>query len=242
MECALSAAAEIRRTVDVFIDKALSPAARSAALARAAREGVAELVRSGQASPTYRVFVDGVEGAAEERVKPEGVITYLFGNLNVAAQFGLSFLKARSPAKSGRYRESFAFAFFTSGGVALTGPGRDRRGRFTSQDGKVVGGRMVPADQVNFAKITGDVTEIVIFNRQPYSRRVDVQMDGRQPIKFNVAPDLFTDAAREINKRFGGSVEASRIYSITFPGQYVVKGGNRPGQRVQSPALIIHPR
>lgn len=238
----MSAAAQIRRTVDVFIDQALSPQARSGALARAARQGVAELVRSGRASPTYRRFVDGVEGVEEDRVKPDGQITYLFGNLNVASQFALSFLKARSPAKSGRYRESFVFAFFTSGGVALTGPGRDRKGRFTSQDGKAVGGRMVPADQVNFVKIGGDVTEIIIFNRQPYSRRVDVQMDGRRPIKFNVAPDLFADAAKEISRRFGASVEARRIYSVTFPGQPLVKRGSRAGQRVQSPALVISPR
>ncbi|KPF84526.1 hypothetical protein IP70_15640 [alpha proteobacterium AAP38] len=242
MEHALSAAAEIRRTVDVFIDQALSPQARSAALARAARQGVAELVRSGRASPTYRVFVDGREGEPEERVKPDGQITYLFGSLNVAAQFALSFLKARSPAKSGRYKDSFVFAFFTGGGVSLTGPGRDWRGRFTGQDGKAVGGRMVPADQVNFAKIGGDVTEIIIFNRQPYSRRVDVQMDGKAPLKFNVAPGLFEDAAREISKRFGASVEARRIYSVSFPGQPVVKRGSRSGQRVQSPALVISPR
>jgi hypothetical protein len=45
-----------------------------------------------------------------------------------------------------------------------------------------------------------------------------------------------------VRQRFGNSVQARRVYNLSFPGQYVLR---RPSQRgdsvVQSPALIISP-
>lgn len=50
--------------------------------------------------------VDGVEGAREEAVEPDGVITYFYPRLDAVVQFALETLFDLSPVLSGAYRSS----------------------------------------------------------------------------------------------------------------------------------------
>lgn len=95
----------IARNVRLFVDKALSPAARSVYLASEARRRRDELIQAGQASSVYRTFVDGTEGRSEDSVRQ--VITYKFSSLLQATNFALREAKARSPVDSGTYRNAW---------------------------------------------------------------------------------------------------------------------------------------
>jgi hypothetical protein len=206
--------AAFRRSVDVFLARSLSPQQQSAALAQTAKAGLAELIRSGQGSERYRRIVDGREGAAEEAVRPDGVIVYRFDRLAEAAAFALNYLQERSPRDSGDYRSSFYLG---------------------------LDGRFVPASRFNPATM-GQVDEIVIGNTQPYSRKLDVQLVGGQSLRVSMPPGIFSDAAAAVRRRFGNSVTAKRVYTMRFPGQYVIRSGRNKGRPVESPALVISAR
>jgi hypothetical protein len=206
--------AAFRRSVDVFLARALSPQQQSAALAQAAKAGVADLIRSGRAPEQYRRIVDGREGAAEESVRPDGVIVYRFDQMAAAAAFALGFLQQRSPRDSGAYRASFYLG---------------------------LDGRFVPAARFNPVTM-GEVSEIVIGNMQPYSRKLDVQLVGGQSLRVSVPSGIFSDAAAAVRRRFGNSVTAKRVYTMRFPGQYLLRAGRNQGRPVESPALVISAR
>lgn len=197
----------------IFVDEELGPAARSARLAQAAREGVANLIREGRASPNYRRFVDGQEGAQEATVKPDGVIVYEFSYIAEVIIFALAFLRARSPVASGRFRESFVVS---------------------------IDGRPIPAAAFNPRSVPL-AAEVIIYNSQPYGRKIDVQIVGGKPLRFSVPAGLYADAVRAIRRQFGNAMTAERLYSINHPGQYILRRGKKRGQRVQSPALVISP-
>lgn len=222
-------AADFRRSVDVFLSRALSPEAQSAALARVARAGVADLVASGRAPPRYRTFVDGREGRDESTVRPDGVIAYVFDRMPEIAAFALAFLRERSPVgggEDGHYRDSFWFG---------------------------LDGRFVPAERFN-PKTMGPVSEVIIGNTRPFNRKVDVQTVGRRTLRFSVPAGLYDDAAAAVRGRFGNSVTAKRVYNMRFPGQYRLqqtqfRTGTRShnvrrwaGTLVESPAIVITAR
>lgn len=98
------------RTVRLFRDRTLSPEALSSVLAGAARRIRDGLIESGEASRTFRTFVDGREGAIEESVRPDGAIVYRFAAIGEAAAFCLAFCMARSPRDSGAYRNAWIVA------------------------------------------------------------------------------------------------------------------------------------
>jgi hypothetical protein len=209
------------RSVDVFLSRELSPQAMSAALAKAADEGTAELIRTRRASPRFKRFVDGVEGAAAGSVKPGGIIVDQFIYLGDAAAFALAYLQGRSPVLSGDFRGSFVLGLSSAVGG----------------DGK-----FVKATSFNPDAVSADVVEIIIGNTQPYNRLVDVQLEGGRRARFKVPADIYSDAAKAITRRFGNFVNAFRRYDVRFPGQYVLRGSRRGGKPVQSPALVIQVR
>jgi len=204
-------ASAFARTVDVFAAQNLSPAALSARLAETAREDVARLIASGRASPRYRRFVDGVEGAPETAVKPDGMILYRFDYMAEVAAFVLSFLEARAPKRTGEFSKSF----------------------YLGLDGK-----FVPARFFNPATM-GDVREIACGNMQPQARIADTQMVGTKRVRFSVPPGMFEDAAQAVRSRFGNIVTAKRVYTLRWPGQYTLRTGKRAGKPVESPAVVI---
>lgn len=214
-----------RQQVRVFTDRHLTPQAQSKALAAAARSGRDELIRSGRAAPNYATWVDGQQDASEDTVKPGGAIVYRFQLLGEAAVFAMAFLRARSPVRGGTYRDSFRYAL-------------SEGGRGTGTASRYIGSRIVRPESFDPQKVGADVAEVILFNRQPYSRKVDVQMAGTQRLRFEVPPGLFDDAAAAIRRRFP-TLAARRVYSMEFPGQWRLKTGNRAGNLVQSPALVI---
>lgn len=178
----------------------------SARLAAVARSARDDLIGSGKSPPDYATFVDGREGASEDTARKQ--IVYQFNIIGAAAAFTLSFLRARSPLATGEYRDSFYLGI---------------NGRFVPQASFVAGS--VPFD-----------AEVTIGNTQPQSRKIDVQLDGSRTLHYSVPPGLFDNAVSAIKTQFGGTVTAKRVYSLSFPGQYVLRHG---GGAVQSPALVM---
>lgn len=86
---------------------AIAPAAIQAALADFARTELARSIASGEASPDYIRYVNGVQGAVEADVVPPGPILYVFSWWNDIIPFALQYLIERSPAASGRYKSSW---------------------------------------------------------------------------------------------------------------------------------------
>jgi hypothetical protein len=85
----------------------LEPAAINGALAAFARQELAKVIASGQASSVYEKYVNEVRGAAEETVKVPGGILYEFSSWGIVIDATIEELKKRSPSKSGRFRNSF---------------------------------------------------------------------------------------------------------------------------------------
>ncbi len=97
----------IRRDIELMIASTLSPAARSAAFAKFARSTLAEVKASNTRilgrEPPYNTYVDGVEGASEDQVKPEGRIIYEFELFSEVLAATLAALEEHSPRRSGRF-------------------------------------------------------------------------------------------------------------------------------------------
>lgn len=204
-----------RQQVQAYIAANLSPAARSRILADTARQGVADLVSSGQASPVYERWVDGVQDADESQVKGDGtgVIHYQFSYQAAAAVFALGFLMGRAPSRSGEFRQSFYFG---------------------------VDGRFIPATQFNPDSVAWN-SQVVIGNTQPYSRKVDVQLEGNRVLHFSVPSGMFDDCATAVAAKYRGVVQVKRVSNMRFPGQYILRDGTRRGNLVDSPAIVINP-
>lgn len=95
-------------SVSVQIDAAIAAttAAVQAAIALAARQADAEIMRTDPRPSLVVRHVDGREGAPEETVKPGGVIVYDYSRLDYVVAFALKTLFDLSPFKSGLYRDS----------------------------------------------------------------------------------------------------------------------------------------
>lgn len=102
----------ISQTVRVAMERGLSAEAMSERLARVARRKAAEAAARNAAvmgrAVLYETVVDGVKGASEDAVKPDGVILHEFaGALWIEAlRWMHEQIQAAAPVKSGRYREN----------------------------------------------------------------------------------------------------------------------------------------
>lgn len=205
-------------------------ARRIAALARRERDA---LIASGRASDRYETSVNGVRGAAEETIRPGGAIVYSFIPISRAVTFAVAFLIARSPPPSGRPPNAR---------TGKTGSFRD------TWMVSVAGAPPVLASSFDPAGIPAGA-EVLIFNEQPYARKVDVQMIGPKKLHFSVPPLIIADAVKALRKEFGASIQARRVYNIDFPGQYRLKNPQfrgktgrvvrKAGSLVETPALSI---
>lgn len=198
--------------IEIFAREHASPEAVSRAIAKAAREGTAELIATGRASPRFTRYVDGQEGVAPEAVRPNGVIIDVFETMGEIISFALGYLRKRAPGSD--FQEAF----------------------FLGLDGK-----MVPASAFN-PNTLGPVETVFIGNSLPYNRLVDVQLAGTQKVRWSVPDDMYRDCAQAIDRRFGNTVNAYRNYNIDFPNKYRLLTGPRRGKPVQSPALMIEVR
>jgi hypothetical protein len=112
----------IRRTTRLDVDAGFPPEVRRARFAALARENRDRYIAAGQAAPVYTTFVDGVKGAAEERVRLDGVIVYRFSPLGPATLFAVTTAIKLSPVKSGAYRRAW---FVSVDGRRYAGDFRD---------------------------------------------------------------------------------------------------------------------
>lgn len=143
----------ISRSIELTMQRHLSPEARSARLAAYAKERLAEAQATNRQAlgqvPPHDTYVDGRQGAAVESVKPEGVIVFDFELLDDLFAYIGEQLVIHAPVKSGDYQRSFAF--FVDG-VELE-PGEP-----------------VPA-----------FSEAVFLNTQPYSRKIERGLSDQAP-------------------------------------------------------------
>ena len=143
----------ITRELQVALDKALGPAARSKILANAAMRALAEAQSQNRSAlgyvPPHRTFVDGRTGAPLESVKPEGTIAFRFQLVNDVVQTCLEELRKASPVLTGRYRRSHVI---------------------------YADGQIVPAGSPIMA-----AREVVILNLVPYARKIERGLSQQAP-------------------------------------------------------------
>jgi len=128
----------------------LAPDAMRRELAAFARSELAKAIGAGAASPSYRRYVNGREGAQEEEVRLPGPILYVFAPTREAVEFALQFLKERWPV-----RGPAAGGHFVDSWIVLVNGSR--------WDGQ----SDIPAG-----------AEAVIVNTQPYARKAQVGAKG----------------------------------------------------------------
>jgi hypothetical protein len=99
--------------IQAIFDEELTPAARSRVLAQAGREELARAeainARALGAKPDHTTAVDGVVGASEDRVRPDGTILYEFRLQRGLLSWIAAELAAFAPVLSGRFAHSFLF-------------------------------------------------------------------------------------------------------------------------------------
>lgn len=94
--------------ITLLTNQSLSSPALHALVAQQCRGLRDAAIADGVASPIFRTFVDGHEGAAEETASlNNGIIVYKFSMLAQAANWALSECQRRSPVDSGNYRKSW---------------------------------------------------------------------------------------------------------------------------------------
>ena len=100
----------IDRDIDLILRSDLSPAAASKTFAVFAREQLADAEQQNRqvlgAVPPHETFVDGVPGASEDQVKPDGTIVYEFELVNDVLDYIQTALQQHSPVRSGLYAKS----------------------------------------------------------------------------------------------------------------------------------------
>jgi hypothetical protein len=101
----------IDRDLSLLLGDDLSPEGRSAALAAFARQANEDALRQNEAAigrrPAVRRVVDGRVGAAEESVKPGGMIAYEYDLVADMLTYIGDLLVAHSPVLTGTYARSF---------------------------------------------------------------------------------------------------------------------------------------
>lgn len=97
--------------ISAIIDDSFSPAAMSAAIADSAREALAEGEKTNSDAlgfvPTHTTAVDGLAGASEDSVRPDGTIVYTFNLLPDVFSWIADMLRQFAPVLSGRFKDSF---------------------------------------------------------------------------------------------------------------------------------------
>lgn len=183
-----------------------------------------EEIAAGRFSRAYDRIVNGVEGAVEESLKPGGLIVYRANSIGPAVAMALEYLRRNSPdrvAPQGskhntpqRYRDSFMVGI--SRGDAA--------------------GRAIKAADFDPSRVTADATEAFIYSPLPFSRIVDVQLEGTRRIRFSIDSGLFDRAAGYVRRAFP-ALYAQRVYNLDHPGKYRPKFSK--ARAFHSPGIVI---
>jgi hypothetical protein len=105
--------------IEAITNEEFSPQARSSALADFARETLAETEKTNSDAlgsvPDHLTTVDGVAGADEDKVRPDGTIEYAFSLSSDIFPWIARMLQQFAPVRSGRFKSSFEL--FADGAV-----------------------------------------------------------------------------------------------------------------------------
>jgi hypothetical protein len=190
-----------------------------------AKDVKAEAMEETGVSPAeVLTIVDGRQGAAEETVKPYGVIAYRFGSIAEVAIAIRDELISRSPTRSGRYRSSW-FA--------------------------IIRGEPVGWEQLDSVWRQGD--EIWITNDQPYHRILTTGTAVDGPFhKFRAPTHITSSVALWARQRFGNLARISDTFvdlntggsgkAVEVPWRLrrsQGRKGRQAGDRINYPAVII---
>src|SRR4051812_35399315 len=103
----------VQTDITVYLQEGLSPEGQSKAFAQFAREARDEAISDNRnatgADLPYDTFVDGVAGASEDNVRPDGEIIYEFQLLTEAFAWIDEQLRIHSPVLTGTYQKSHVF-------------------------------------------------------------------------------------------------------------------------------------
>jgi hypothetical protein len=94
----------VSEQIGVAREKSL--AATKAKLVEVAKDRHRQVLETDPRPAGFTRYVDGVQGAAEEAVRADGVIVYDYPRLPIAVEFAIERLREFSPVKTGRYRDS----------------------------------------------------------------------------------------------------------------------------------------
>jgi len=181
------------------------------AVAKTAADRVAALIGTGNASPVYRRFVDGVEGADPASVRLDGgTILYVFSNLAQAVIYGLEYARLNSPQVTGRYKNDW----------------------FAVVDNKPWVAPLASIPPGSF---------VMLVNFAPYARRLEeggrTGRSGR--LKSYPHPKYVVSemTRRAVAAKFPNLV-VRRTFAL-IPGGYILKTGPRAGDAMTYPAVTI---
>lgn len=171
----------VRQQFDVAKQSTL--AATQALIAKTAKAKHAEVMQADPRPASFKRIVDGVVGAAEEAVRPDGMIIYDYDRLNVVADFALQTLRDKSPV----------------GGHGDKHPGlyRDSHTLFLNEK---------PVADLGSYK-TGD--EIAIANLTPYSRKIEV---GGMTMTVPGTDHVYQQAQQIVAGRYGNIASVEFTY------------------------------
>lgn len=205
-----------------------------------ARRVLADHLAGLSEKPEVRTIVDGREGASEDTVRYGGVIRYEFGSGFAVVRAALDWLKREASKVGTEYADSFFV------GVLKQETFKQRKGVGGKQSFETFGveGRMIPANNFNAASrgLSAD-SQFIIGNLEPYNRKIDVQLAGLEPIRFNIDDKIFDRCAAAMAAQFKG-FDIRRVYTLTFgelggKKQWILVNGPRAGRPVHSPGLVI---
>lgn len=198
--------------IRISVDRMLSPAARSKAIADFAKERLAEAqdanARSLGRVPEHETFVDGRAGAAPESVRPDaGTIVFEFELIDeLMAWIGQTLIE-RSPRRSGDYLA----------------------GHRLLADGEVVEpGTPLPA-----------AAEYAFVNTVPYARKIEVgkTKDGRDFV-IQVENRIYERTADDARRRFGNIAQIRFSYRSPLLDYVAIGRKEVPGAAKRSAASI----
>lgn len=219
------------RTIQLQLDKFTPEQARLKHI-EIARKGFAAFYARQQVKPEYTLEVDGHPATSEDQVKQYGLIVYKFNRLGEVVKFALDFLISYvRHYYPGKDKDSYISNFFVG-----------------------VNGKFIDAENFN-PRLVPPRAEIIIGNKVPFNRKLDVQRAGGVVLSFKIPAGLFDLAAQVVTRKYGKIVTAKRSYNIKHPDKYKLrreqfygpgKREGRPRKRlgtfVESPGLVIESR
>ncbi|SEM68963.1 hypothetical protein SAMN04515666_11924 [Bosea lupini] len=160
----------------------------------------------------FRRTVDGRLGAAEETVKPFGVIEYRYQRLGEVVQFAMETLFALSPVLSGDYRNSHTLFV---GGAAV----RSLKG-WEARDGE----------------------EVFIANPLPYARKIELgKMTMRVPGTERVYQQAELMLRRRFGNVAAIKFTYMPVFGLAQTGRARGRTAAKQAQDLRRPALVIRP-